>query len=550
LRKEVWELSENRVEGEADRVVEAHARDVLNDPSTRLLVFVYQTRSAEKLARELRRGLDAHTGDDGPLAYHAQMSAAQREAARSAFMAGRSRCLVATTALGLGVNLPATHVLVRDTIFPGVGPVSVADLLQMMGRAGRGDREGHAVALVRPNGGWKTDELATALREERLPGLVSVLEQAQPGRTKRAGRPVLADSAKAAPVLARLLRHQEQGITLAELQGFFNMSLGGRAMAGEVSTLLGWLCEPGRCLAYRDEHARYRPTVLGRRAAQAMLPFEVAAGAAQLVRDLLSADEKDRFLSQWQSLDHLILLELLNPRSLPGRRFSERLTEQVDDWMERHPGRGSLLYREWIRGTANSCRASAVLGSLGMCVRGRGAEEDVARQTAYMAVFRAAVLIERASGHETTEIERRWGVSGLEGVEERWRDDALWLLAGLSRLLEVRCFYYHLREVCSADGERVRRVEGLFRRMRYEVFGLQEELKYCSPLGPMLHSLRRTRKAQGAGAVGVQTSRRLEGAGVRTIAELARLSVEDLVRLKVRRPLAEQIRAYLRRRLA
>ena len=37
------------------------------------------------------------------------------------------------------------------------------------------------------------------------------------------------------------------------------------------------------------------------------------------------------------------------------------------------------------------------------------------------------------------DLARRWGVGNLEGIEERWRDDVLWLLAGMSRVLDVRC---------------------------------------------------------------------------------------------------------------
>jgi hypothetical protein len=81
-------------------------------------------------------------------------------------------------------------------------------------------------------------------------------------------------------------------------------------------------------------------------------------------------------------------------------------------------------------------------------------------------------------------------------------------------------------------------------------FDLQEQLKYCSALGPLLLSLRRTRKSREGGTVGIQTIRRLEGAGVRTLADLARLSIDDLVGLGVRRTLAGQLRAYVRRRLA
>src|SRR5262249_51117796 len=136
------------------------------------------------------------------------------------------------------------------------------------------------------------------------------------------------------------------------------------------------------------------PTVLGERAAGAMLPLGLAAGAARLFRDLLSADPDDHLLARWQGLDHLILLELLSPRFLPGRRFSDRLAEQVDAWMEGNPQRSSLLYREWIRGTRPSSRAQEVIGSLGIAP----ADPDGARQMAYLAVLRSIILLERSCG--------------------------------------------------------------------------------------------------------------------------------------------------------
>ncbi len=105
----------------------------------------------------LREAVGDLAGSDGPLAYHGQMSATQREAVRVSSGVGQCRCVVATTALGLGVNLPATHVLVRDNTFAGVGPLSVSELLQMMGRAGRAERAGEAIVIVRPRDVWRTD---------------------------------------------------------------------------------------------------------------------------------------------------------------------------------------------------------------------------------------------------------------------------------------------------------------------------------------------------------------------------------------------------------
>jgi hypothetical protein len=162
------------------------------------------------------------------------------------------------------------------------------------------------------------------------------------------------------------------------------------------------------------------------------------------------------------------------------------------------------------------------LGSLGLSSpkNGRDAEEW-ARKRAYLAVFRSIILYELGQGKDVEDLQRRWRVKNLMGIEERWRDDYLWLLSGLAKILDLRCFYFHLRQECDADTDRVRRVKQRLRGMRAQTFDLQEHLKYCSPLGPVLRSIRRTLPALTKATVGVQSIRRLEEAGIRSIAELA-----------------------------
>jgi hypothetical protein len=145
-------------------------------------------------------------------------------------------------------------------------------------------------------------------------------------------------------------------------------------------------------------------------------------------------------------------------------------------------------------------------------------------------------------------IERRFQVKGVEGIEEKWRDELLWLLSGLAQLLDVRTFYYHLKEDCQADSERIKRVKGSLGRMRYQVFELQEQIKYCSPLGPLLREIRRTAPKDKV-KIGVQSIRRLEEAGVSSLKDLLVLGVDELMNLGVRRGLAEQIHNYVRRRM-
>ncbi len=547
LRKEVVGLEANE---DANEAVATLVEETLVDPSACVLVFVYQTRSAERLATLLGEALGGQAGSAGPLAYHARMSASQRDNVRAAFLAGRCRCVVSTTALGLGVNLPATYVIVRDTAFPGVGPLPAAELLQMMGRAGRGDRAGRATVIVRPSDARTAPELRKELVEGHLPELVSHFGR---GAGRAAGRAIEAPRHEAdtrivaTHVAAHLSRRSETGSTAEKLEAFFERSLSGEKLAQRVPGALEWLSDPSRALVHRDARERYALTTLGLSATRAVLPLEVAAGFAQLLRDLLILDPSDRLLAGWRPLDHLIVLGLLFDRSPRLRRFNATLPEKLDAWMGCAPDRASLLHQEWISGSPSASRASEVLGSLGIRPPvSKGGSDEWARKEANLAVLGSAVLHELGGGVPVAELERKWALKGLGGTEERWRDELSWLLSGTAEMLDLRCFYFHLREECAADPDRTKRVKGALLRMRAQTFALRERLAYCSPLGPVLRGIRNARPSgDKAPFVGIRSIRRLEQAGVQSLEDLAPLKVDDLVGLGVRRDLARQIRAYV-----
>lgn len=547
LRQEVWEIAPNE---DSNEMVTAFAQEVMRDFSANILIFVYQTKSAERLASILRSSLGGDDTSKVALAYHAQMSRSQRDFVRQSFMTGECRCVVTTTALGLGVNLPATHVLVRDCTFAGVGPLNLSDLLQMMGRAGRGEQDGYAAVIVRPNDAWKADELARELQDQKLPDLVSSFNRPKFRAEQYSNSPSNDTVTVATHIAALISRRPETGFCVKALETFFERSLGGNKLASHVRGALSWLSDTSRALAFPDESGRYRLTALGLAATRAVLPLNVAAGFAQLVKDILSVDPSDQLLAKWRPLDHLLALVLLFGNSPGLRPYTSKLSGQVGAWMEASPEHTPVLYREWITGEPGASRAIEVLGSLGLTPHDKnGAAADWARRTAYLALFRSILLFERSEGASVEDLERRWRISNLGGVEERWRDNLLWLLSGLVHVLEIRCFYYHLREECRADKERVQRVKQLLHKMRVQIFHLRESLKYCSPLGPVLLSIRRSSQPLTGASVGVQSIRRLEGAGINNFAKLARLQVKDMVRLGVRTNLAKQIRNYVLRRL-
>ena len=153
------------------------------------------------------------------------------------------------------------------------------------------------------------------------------------------------------------------------------------------------------------------------------------------------------------------------------------------------------------------------------------------------------MLWERSLGRGPVDLERQFGIERLEGIEERWRDTALWLLSGVTHLLDVRVFYHHLKDQCEASPERVKEVKGLLRGMNRQALELIEQLKLASPLGGLVAAMRRL----GRAGVGVESVRKLEAAGYSRVVDVSRLSVEQVVGCGVRRDIAKRITSYLRR---
>ncbi len=543
LTKEVWALEGDE---DADDIIRDELRATLAQPDTAALVFVYRRESAVALARKLSAVLSVEV-----LAYHSGQPANERLRVRERFRSGVCRCVVATTALAMGVNLPATHVVVRDTTFFGFGKLRTDELLQILGRAGRGDRTGHGVVLVRPTDEWDAEILAREIRDEVLPPLRSSFEAAlSPARRGVSETGSVSDLAAAGIVAACLARAGEQGLSVAECAALLGHTLGASSLVPRIDGAVRWLSDPTRVLAYRDENARLHSTFLGRAGGRAMLPLPYVAGVGQLTRDLLSLDSSGKLLGRWTGLDHLFVMALVSDRTPKLRRFSEDLASQVDGWIESRPSSGkSLLFSEWVIGSAAGSKADELLGSLGIPEqKPRRGIEDAARKRSYVAMLAAIVLDERSRGVPVGDVERRWGITGLDGVEEAWRDSALWMLAGHTSIFEVRAFYHHLRQHCGVLPEQVKVVKHVLSRIRGQAYDLLESLNYCSPLGPLLRGVRRVTPAQER-VVGIATIRKLESAGVSSMRSVMELSVDQMVALGVQRRFAKQLKSYFMRRL-
>ncbi|MFB6223617.1 MAG: ATP-dependent DNA helicase [Haloarcula sp.] len=193
----------------------AIVRDTLGDEGS-TLVFVNSRRNAEAaagrlastvrphltaeeqaqladIAEEIRDVSDTETSDDladavadGAAFHHAGLSRGHRELVEDAFRDRLVKVVCATPTLAAGVNTPSRRVIVRDWrrydgSAGGMTPLSVLEVHQMMGRAGRPGRDPYGEAVLIANSHDEVDELF-----ERY-----VWADPEPVRSKLAAEPAL-----------------------------------------------------------------------------------------------------------------------------------------------------------------------------------------------------------------------------------------------------------------------------------------------------------------------------------------------------------------------
>lgn len=515
----------------ADEIVIGQAKDLLAIEGSALIAFTYQKADTLRLA-----GLLEEKTGYRALAYHSNMALQRKHQVREAYLSGECRLLVSTTALGTGINLPATHLLIRDTMFRPEGKVSAQQLSQMLGRAGRGERHGHAMVVLRSSDDWKPEELKSALIHEPFPELRSGLLHA----SGRGGQGDVNLEGACRVALSILCRAGKEGLSREELDKFSGAMLAGEEVCPVMDEALRWLRSPTNLLAHqREEDGRLIATSLGTAGAKGGLPPQVVASVGRLFRDLFSVDQDFRLLGQLSALDVLLLAELVAERNFLSGNFAEELTTKVDSW-EQASREKSVLFQNWIRGNVAASKAEELLGSLGIKHAGK---VNSARRKVYLKMRAAVVLWSRGHGARWEDIARRWDIDADQIAEEEWIRNRSWLIAGFSELCDIRCFLFHLKVDCVASDERIKKAKRNLQRTKAACFQVLGRIKYCSPLGPLLARM----KLSGTKGVGKATIEKLENAGLTTPDAVRNLTHEQIHAFGLDRRRVGAIQSYLRR---
>lgn len=170
LVRESLSLQNMRMPGPAERL--AWLADQIPKLPGSGIVYTLTTRDADRVAEWLRvNGIDAH-------AYHAGKTDEERQALEQDLLLNRIKCLVATTALGMGYDKPdLTFVIHYQT------PGNVVAYYQQVGRAGRAIPVAYGVLLS----GEEEDDINEYFRDSAFPPewqinrILEALEAAEDG---------------------------------------------------------------------------------------------------------------------------------------------------------------------------------------------------------------------------------------------------------------------------------------------------------------------------------------------------------------------------------
>ena len=137
----------------------------------------------------------------------------------------------------------------------------------------------------------------------------------------------------------------------------------------------------------------------------------------------------------------------------------------------------------------------------------------------------------------------------IEELQEKLRDNAIWILCGFEQLLEIKSFYFHLKNNCEVEAEEIQSIDRAFKKASRIIFSLVANLKFRSNLGSLVRGIKRVYPYADS-YPGEGTLRKLEENGIGSIKDLVGKKPSDLVSMGIRRNYADLICGYIKKRMS
>lgn len=498
------------------------SKEVLDESLRSLIVFVYRKNDAEKLTQLLQKSLNNKTDISY---FHAGMSFNERLVISQQFRSREVRILISTSSLKMGINTPATDVIVRDTIFHGFGSLATSDISQMIGRAGRGEVPGNGFILlsIDESGVNYAQDFAEGRIDELLPQLIRVKTKEHWRSDKNVNEDV---SAMSALVLSEIARHNEIAIRditkfVSRTYSTFYHGLPEQDLSQEICFL-----EASK-LIYKAENseATYCATKLGKTVSQSGLSPESGAMLAGFIRALINLSEKQRegAVNSTNYLRHLTQIDLLflASASLEARGYlltcrSKQDRDSIEQYIESLPLDQKPLLNLWRSSTSEKYPTRRLMSSLRFKT---DISDSKQVELLFLRLMKTAILLhQHASGKPLSVLASEFKVhqGTLEGG---LKFTVTWVLSSLA-------------QICSSD--KCYKLDFL----AMKCFELLEDLSLGATLGKLM-----TIKG-----VGKKTVTKIMESGVSDIQQLNNFTVEQYLSLGVNVNQAKNIHRWISRR--
>jgi len=512
-----------------DEFIRDHASEIAKDPDRSLLVFVGTKPATRKLAESLDQKLET----PGLVEYfNAGVSSAERKAKAEQFRNNQQRVLVTTTSLKMGVNFPVTDVIIRDQVLHGRNGsvrLSYGDVLQMMGRAGRGDLPGRSMILC------TKDEEAAHYQGLFVADNIEDLEPQLVPKEPKWQRTSHQSNNEIDPINSLVLTEValEKETDLSTIESFLHHTYSaheGTVRIGDIRHHLNFLYRAKLVFPTENAKDRWEATRLGRTVVRSGLSPESGAMLAGLLRALINLSEKEReasgksgnYLRRLTNLDFLFLaVAAFESRDHWLRSPEAADIQEVYDYLEGLPLEEKPMLNRWRSEESKDFPTRRLLSTLKVPCKADGPGEA---EAAFYRIMRTAMLLHRhANGERLDHLAENYsrGRSQVfEGnLESGLKFTVTWVLSCLSQICDPRKCYQ-------------------LEQLKFRILDLLEDLSFGSNLGKLL-------QVKG---VGRRTIENLISQGVDQLDALKKLDEPALARMGIQRKQAAAILADTRRR--
>lgn len=484
------------------------AGEVAGDPSRSLLVFVGTKDGTRSLAEKIR----VRVGESIRVGFfHAGIPALDRKAKALELRQGSCRIMVTTTSLKMGVNFPVTDVIIRDQWLrgrTGTSRLSYGDILQMMGRAGRGELPGRATLLCRTE--EESQHYSDLFEKDEVEGLKPQLVKEKP--SWRQTREVRGEvDPLNGVVLTEVARQKETRLSLIDdfLKHTYSASAGAIA-TGDLKPNISFLQRSKLIYPVESAENQWGATKLGRTIVYSGLSPESGAMLAGLLRALINLAEKERettglstdYLRKLTNLDFLFLaVASFEARdgwlSIP----TENEIEHIQEYLEALPLEEKPLMNRWRSENSVKHPTRRLLTSLKIPFE---AEVPKSAELEFNRVMRTALLLHQHSkGENLGSLAERFtrGRSKIhEGnLESGLKYTTMWVLSCLSQICDPRKCYK-------------------LEKLKLRIIDLLNDLAFGSTIGKLLN----------ISGVGRRTVETLLRSGIDSMELLERQTVDSL----------------------